>query len=480
MNPMIRLDKVTFSFSSRTEPALKEINLSFQAGESVCVMGANGSGKTTLALILAGILKPTAGSVETSKELKPSIVFQNPENQMVATIVEKELAFSLENLATPQAEMERRIAEIAETFNLATKLRSATTKLSGGEQQKVALASVMITRPSLLILDEPDAFLDAAGREILRQSLAKIHKQYPDLIEIRIAQEIESAREYNRIIVLDRGEVAADGSPEVVLSDLPLLQRCRIVVEEESASFNKSNKFEWIRTNGSSATEVSVENVSFHYHAGKPILQDVNFTVNHGEIIGVAGSTGSGKSTLGLLLSGILTPTSGKIVQRNNGRELTDQSWVTMALQQAERQFFLRTCAEEIGFGPSNNGVKLGENEIDQLLEIVGLAPKEFRLRDPLSLSVGEQRRLATAVMLGLRKPFIVFDEPTAGLDADGVARFVSLSARLKHSGAGQLVISHDHRLLRRISDRVLKIELDGSAVVTNAVDFSADPAETP
>lgn len=138
-----------------------------------------------------------------------------------------------------------------------------------------------------------------------------------------------------------------------------------------------------------------------------------------------------------------------------------------MALQQPERQFFLPTCREEIAFGPENIGAPLNADDIDGLVDAVGLSPEEFLDRSPHSLSVGEQRRLACAVILALRKPFVVFDEPTAGLDADGIARFVGLFGKLKIAGVGQIIISHDHRLLSKIADRILVMDTEGNSIIT-------------
>jgi energy-coupling factor transport system ATP-binding protein len=478
---MIQLNQVTIRYPGRTEPALRDVTVILRSGESVCLMGGNGSGKSTLALVLAGVLKPESGevlidgqSIDRDKSARMGIVFQNPDNQMVATIVEKELVFSLENLATPQAEMETELERSADEFKLRSLLRSATTRLSGGEQQRVALAAVMITAPPLLILDEPDSFLDAAGRAILRDALAGIRSRHPDLVEVRISQDIETARRYARLIVLDRGVIVADGSPDEILSDTPLLNRCRLVVDEVQISQTTSGIVDWFQANGGGPAEVAFDKVSFGYDSGRMVLQDVDLSISRGQILGVAGPTGSGKTTLGLLLSGIFAPTSGRITGQLNGEGKIGRPCVTMAMQQPERQFFLPTCSAEIAFGPSNVGRPLEVSQIDRLLELVGLPATEFRERDPLSLSIGEQRRLACAVMLGLRKPFVVYDEPTAGLDADGIARFVSLVRRIKAGGGGQVIISHDHRLLAELSDHVLTLDHEGRAVTLDPARFGA------
>ena len=474
MDVVITLDQVSVSYTGRTTPALRSVSLTLSAGESVCIMGANGSGKSTLALVLAGVIKPSSGHVRYLHDDKPEtpgsgVVFQNPENQMVATQVEKELAFGLENQAAPQARMQAEIEKSSALFGLQSLLGSTTTCLSGGEQQRVALASVMITSPHLLILDEPDAFLDAESRAMLGEALKGIRTRHPDLVEVRVTQDLDAACSFSRLIMLENGEIVADESPEKILGDTVLLRRCRVAVDEASVAPAGRIAPDIARTEPGKIQpdKIVVRGLEFGYAQNRLVLRDLSFSLSRGEVLGVAGPTGSGKTSLGLLLTGILKPQSGAIDWLREEKPLSGGPFATMALQQPERQFFLPTCVKEIAFGPQNNGSALRDSQIDALLDLVGLPSADFRERDPLALSVGEQRRLACAVVLGLSKPFIVFDEPTAALDADGVARFVALVRRIKTS-CGLAVISHDHRLLAGIADRVLVLDRDGRGQISS------------
>ena len=179
------------------------------------------------------------------------------------------------------------------------------------------------------------------------------------------------------------------------------------------------------------------------------------------------GPTGSGKSSLGLLLSGVLKPHSGEIYYLDRaGAELDGRNragWVSTVLQQPERQFFLSTCAKEVAFGPHNLGHELTDDETRGYLELIGLEPDRFAERDPFSLSVGEKRRLAFACVLSMSPSFVVFDEPTASLDQEGVGRFVALSRLLKARGIGQIVISHEGQIISALADKVLYLRGDGS-----------------
>ena len=185
----------------------------------------------------------------------------------------------------------------------------------------------------------------------------------------------------------------------------------------------------------------------------------MNFKIQTGEIVGLVGPTGSGKSTLGQILCGLLKPNRGEVIYKSDKGRISRleeiRGYVSAVFQQPERQFFLPTCREEILFGPENLKQKLTESDLEQIFELIGLKPSNFARRDPHTLSVGEKRRLAVAVILALRPQFIIFDEPTSALDADGVRRFVKLADFLKKQRVGQVVITHDYDLIRILADRV-------------------------
>jgi energy-coupling factor transport system ATP-binding protein len=465
---MLTLDHLTFSYDSG-KLALDDVSLSINASERVCIMGANGSGKSTLARLIAGLVEPTRGAIQIDlPESLPQvsrigILFQNPDNQMVASVVENEIAFALENLAMPMAEMEPRVLATLSRFGIEHLRTRLTHELSGGEKQRVALASVMIANPSILILDEPDSFLDASGKLMLSAELERLHAEQPDLIEIRITQYPEVAKQYPRLLVFAEGKLAADHSPTKIFANVEFCRKVGLRYDENLSTDTKSNI--WITEsarNEAQPNSIEVKSVSFEYIEDQTIIDELSLTWNRGEIIGIAGDSGSGKTTFGQLLCGLLKPTSGEVTFYDADNHLLSlkpkPGWVVGAFQQPERQFFLSTCREEIGFGPRNIGMKLTDDQISSLMELVGLNPHEFLLRDPFSLSMGEKRRLAFAAILSMQPPFVVFDEPTCGLDPEGVGRFVSLARRLKQAETGQVIISHDLDLLRGLCDRIINI----------------------
>lgn len=472
---MITIDRLTFSYPRQTRTSLRNVSLTIQDGESVCLMGANGCGKSTLAKLVAGLLAPSSGtlSVVTSESssnhsLPIGLLFQDPDNQMVASVVDKEIAFAPENLATPVPDMTRIINYELNRFQLDSLRKRLTTELSGGEKQRVALASVMVTNPHVLILDEPDSFLDEPGKQILQQELARLHRERPCLIELRITQYPEVARLYSRLIVFADGEVVADGAPKDILE--------RAVTHLDwglSFSLEERASAAWpgidFPRSSTEVREIQLSHVGFDYSPDRPVLHNLSLRLKRGETLGVVGPSGSGKSTFGHLLTGLISPTRGTldfIGDGSNRMELRRKAGIVSGVfQQPERQFFLPTCRDEVAFGPSNLGVKLSDAQIDACLLAVGLRPDVIRARDPFTLSMGEKRRLAFAAVLSMSPQFVIFDEPTCALDREGVSRFILLSRALKARQFGQVIISHDPEVIALLSDRLLYFPGGGTSV---------------
>jgi len=550
---MITLDRITYGYTKQS-PVLKDLSLSIVAGESICIMGANGCGKSTLARIIAGLTAPQSGSVLINIDRPPTdkpngiaarpvgILFQNPDNQMVAVTVDKEIAFALENAAVPMSQMETAVTETLEQVGIGHLRHRLTTELSGGEKQRVALAAVMVSEPPIIVLDEPDSFLDEAGKRLLTDALARMHASDPQLVEIRITQYVHVARQYKRLVVMYEGGIAVDGDPNRILADHKSCEQVGLrysdSVGQNPLRFCRSEADERNRQDQKRSCPtnlICLSGISFGYAAGAPIINDLSLEWRRGETIGLVGPSGSGKSTLGALLCGLVKPTGGKIEFLDGGGtpiRVTKPGTVIGAFQQPERQFFLPTCAEEVAFGPKNFGVVLSDDEIAGYLNLVGLgdnrsvdmetssrgvnplsagerrrdlpAPNEadrlrrpreagsrndgpsdtlsselnvFFGRDPFSLSMGEKRRLAFAAILSMNPAFVVFDEPTCGLDPEGVGRFVLLSKALHEQKVGQIIISHDGDLIKALCDRVVYLRGDGKAEEVGIEDFFGSAA---
>jgi energy-coupling factor transport system ATP-binding protein len=490
---MIVCEHLTYRYRDASEPAIKDLSLRVEDGESVCVMGSNGSGKSTLARILAGLLKPTGGSVKIDGEPadksdgrpKVGMLFQNPDNQMVAMVVDQEVAFALENLASPLPEMKRLVGESLETYGITELENRLTAELSGGEKQRVALAAATVYRPPVLVLDEPDSFLDEAGRRLLCNELERMRETMPVLIEIRVTQYPYIARNYPRLLVIHEGEVIADGEPSKILDDETFCLRVGLKGSSRmgEAANHQADLLVKPAEMKSRPNKIILRNVDFGYSPRQLIALGVSLELQTGEIVGVVGPTGAGKSSLGLVLSGLLRPASGELSYTDgNGQVLSHEArpgWVAAVFQQPERQFFLPTCAKEIAFGPQNLGRRLSDQEISGFLELVGLSPQKFAERDPFSLSVGEKRRLAFAAILSMSPSFTIFDEPTASLDQEGVGRFIGLAKALKSHGMGLVIITHDSEVVQAVADRVIYLPGDRRVETLEVSTLFSDPRYT-
>lgn len=469
---MITFDTVSYFYPESKVPAIHNLSLSIQPGERIAVMGSNGSGKTTFAHLIAGLLTSSRGIIKkefsNDGSLPVGMIFQNPDNQLVAMTVEKELAFTLENLGQPIDKISEQIQTIARRFHLEHLLKKLTNELSGGEKQKIALASVMISEPELLLLDEPDSFLDQKGKKELFEELEIISSSRPNTTIIHITQFPEAARQYDRLLVFSNATISADNTPKAVFDDTDFCIHNGLKYAKKSAPSIPVTSLKAI-PHINSLDRINCRKLAFGYE--HTLFDNLTVTFSRSEIVGVTGLSGSGKTTLGLLLNRLLQPSSGDIQYLNqSGDLLPDENLpgqISMVFQQAERQFFLPAVKEELTFGPSNFNQYPDNNQLHQLCSLIGLPFTAFSTRDPLTLSGGEQRRLAVGSILSFLPNFIVFDEPTCGLDITGYEQFKELILQLKDLGIGIIIISHDFALISAVSDRVLTLSNQTGTILT-------------
>jgi energy-coupling factor transport system ATP-binding protein len=468
---MIELDNISCRYGDDNRPVIENLSCTINPGEAVAVMGANGSGKSTLARLIAGLIEPNRGTVRVkakrNSHLPVGILFQNPDNQMVAVTVEKEIAFVLENMAVAPSEMAERVERTLERFGIAHLRKRLTSELSGGEKQRVALAALMIAEPSILVLDEPDSFLDTVGRRALQAEEDRIRGEDPEVIVVRITQYRSVAERYSRLLVMNKGKVAADGDSRQILSDSEFCLAAGLSYRSRSSFADQERS-----VTAKAIPKVELNEVSFAYPGNEPAMADLSFSVTGGEVLGVVGPTGAGKTTLGNIICGILKPTAGTVTKQSQNGSMP---LIGGAFQQPERQFFLSSCEKEIAFGPANLGRQITPNQIRELMVAVGLDPASFLKRDPFTLSMGEKRRLAFATILALDPDFVLFDEPGCGLDPEGIGRFCDLVRKLKGEGRGIIIISHDRQIIKTLSDKVLSLGENDYSLMP-AAEFFADP----
>ena len=522
--------------------ALDGLDARIRPGEFVCILGGNGSGKSTFAKHVNALLTPDEGSVlvngmDTSDEAftyavrqSAGMVFQNPDDQLVASLVEDDVAFGPENLGVPTPELRRRVTERLADVGLSGFEKHETYALSGGQKQRVAIAGALAMNPRILVLDEASAMLDPRGRRGLMRVVRKLASE--GMTVVMITHFMEEAALADRVIVMEAGRVACEGAPDQVLADEELLERlnlevpfaarvshalaragvavapavtegelvenvCALVGGEAGSGSDepRSRADAELAAAPRSAHEmesegaplIELKGVSYTYdaalakrqrkHGAKAAskqakwgnspdaawaLRDVSLTVREGEFLGIAGHTGSGKSTLIQHLNGILHPTSGRVLVC--GRDIADKraaadarAIVGVVFQYPENQLFAASVAEDIAFGPRNLG--LSEDEVgarvDESLRAVGLDPEAVKAKSPFELSGGQKRSVAFAGVLAMKPRVLVLDEPAAGLDPAARESFLSMVARLHDEGLTVVMVSHDMDDLAALASRV-------------------------
>ena len=615
---MIDIDNVRFTYDG-VHFALDGVSAHVETGEFLCILGGNGSGKSTLAKHLNALLVPDEGRVvvdgmdtadaECTYAVRKTcgMVFQNPDDQLVASLVEDDVAFGPENLGIPTPELRERVTQALEDVGLSGFERHETHALSGGQKQRVAIAGVLAMNPSVLVLDEASAMLDPRGRAGLMRVCHELHER--GMTIVMITHFMEEAAQADRVIVMERGHVALEGTPDEVLLQADVLDHLNLDVpfaarlsldarragvnvaptvnadelaqrvlalagagaqvtaaangasapaaqpvaaaedsqegagssQAESASGNGGNAFPTqeaaARTPASFSASAGIDatgsqtgsendngglfptcsdvagklvsvaasgdagavsagtgtpliefcDVSFTYDAAEAkrqrkrggqqakrqakwgnapdslwAIRNVSFAVHQGEFLGIAGHTGSGKSTIIQHMNGILKPTSGQVLVM--GADISDKRCeaslrgsIGVVFQYPEHQLFAETVYKDVAFGPRNLGLK--DNEVDarvrESLERVGLAFDEVAEKSPFELSGGQQRRVAFAGVLAMNPRVLVLDEPAAGLDPASRTSFLGMISRLHQQGLTVVMVSHSMDDLARMCDRV-------------------------
>ena len=469
MPPLIQFDRVTYRHPGSPESAaaaLQDISLTIERGEWVVLLGANGSGKTTLARHCNALLLPTSGRVlinekDTAKlDFLPQIrsqvgmVFQNPEDQMVATLIEEDTAFGPENLGVPSVEIKKRVTSALDTVEMSQYKNRPPHLLSAGQMQRVALAGVLAMQPDCIIFDESTAMLDPRGRVEVMEQMRLLHEQ--GITVLFITHFMEEAVRADRAIVLYQGSVEFDGKPNDLFTDLPLLKQCGLeqpltlqlldalrctnpLLAHLSTNFEKAlveiptfpGKFYVLTADGATSDTdplVSIENLGHVYLPGTPLehtaLADVSMQVTAGKAHGLVGATGSGKSTLLQHLNALYRPQTGSI--RVGPYDFSDPNLDIKALrrfaglvfQNPEIYFFEQYVGDEIAYGPRLlYGKERLRERVQAAMSLVGLDFETFKDRVTFTLSGGEKRKVALAATLAIQPKLLILDEPTAGLD---------------------------------------------------------------
>ena len=536
--PIVSLAHVTVAYGDVR--ALDNVSLDVRQGERLCVLGANGSGKSTLASVVCGLLAPDAGDVTLVGEKvfangaadfdsyrrarrKLGLVFQNPEDQIVTSVVEEDVAFGPENLGLPPERIEHLVRRELHRVAMERYAKADPARLSGGQRQRVTIAGALAMEPRVLVLDEPSSSLDVRGRRSVMKVVEKLRGV--GCTVVHVTHFMDEALGADRVVVLDHGRVALAGTPWEVFSHVDEIRA--LGLEEPFAGRLSSQLQErgmdvaWTcdedvllhelvrRTGGHGCGRVRpaaamtprptaepvvlAEDVHFSYEQSRrwrrsanvapAALDGVTLEVPRGAHVALVGQTGSGKSTLLRLVAALEVPDQGRIevdgittADRKHRRQLHGR--VGYVMQRPERQLFAETVAADVAYGPTNLGLSASEVErrVQQALALVGLSGKDDA--SPFQLSGGQQRLCALAGILAMEPDLLVLDEPTAGLDPRGRRNLRRILDDLNAAGTTLVEVTHAMEDAARAD---LVAVLDGGRVVltgTPAQVFSADNAE--
>lgn len=479
----VRLVHVTLRYGDSV--ALDDVTLEVCRGERVCVLGANGSGKSTLASVICGLLAPDEGDVELAGHAvctggvpdlaayrdarrQLGLVFQNPDDQIVTSVVADDVAFGPENLGVPRAQISVRVARELRRVAMEKYAHADPSRLSGGQRQRVCIAGALAMEPAVLVLDEPSSLLDVRGRAAIMRVMGRLAAAGATLVHV--THFMDEALAADRIVVMQHGHVALEGTPDEVFAaknaqviealglEMPFEARLAVALRQAGAAGGA------IAAPGAPSDEkpaacaacahtaeplaILARDLGFSYGPDAQALDGVSLKVPVHATTAIVGQTGSGKSTLLRLLCGLEAADAGSLTvcginaATKRGRRQVRRA-VGYVMQHPERQLFAQTVAEDVAFGPRNQGLSAAEVEgrVAHALDLVGLADR--RDASPFELSGGQQRLAAIAGVLAMEPELLVLDEPTAGLDPRGRARLRALMADLAAHGVTLLQVTH-------------------------------------
>jgi len=521
---MIKTQNLIFEYEKRDEEgnvigshrAIDDVSVDLEPGQFIAILGHNGSGKSTLAKHMNAILSPTEGVMwvdgkDTREEQHiwdvrqtAGMVFQNPDNQIIGTVVEEDVGFGPENIGVPTDEIWERVEASLKSVGMIEYRHHSPNKLSGGQKQRVAIAGVVAMRPKCIVLDEPTAMLDPNGRKEVLRTVEELRKK-EHVTVILITHYMEEVIGADRVLVMDKGHVVMDGTAREVFSQVELLKKYRLDVPQvtllgyelkkkgydipagilsveelidalEACGVQKSKAIEMtsgevrevLPAKKEEEPILKLEKINYVYSPEtayeKKALKEIDLDIYEGQFIGVIGHTGSGKSTLIQHLNGILKATSGAMyykgenvyAEKYNLKELRNN--VGLVFQYPEHQLFEVDVMSDVCFGPKNQGLTPEECKERALeaLRLVGLPEKYYEV-SPFDLSGGQKRRVAIAGVLAMKPRVLVLDEPTAGLDPKGRDEILDQIAYLQKEGnLTVILVSHSMEDIAKYVDRIV------------------------
>ena len=520
---MIKIRDLEFEYYERDEEenltdmvnAIRGINFDANKGDFIAVAGRNGSGKSTFAKILNRLLIPLEGTViidsidaindDDDKAIeirrKVGMVFQNPDDQIIGSIVSEDVAFGAENISVPHDELWERVYEALEKTGLGMHMADKKiNELSGGEKQKVAVAGVLAMKPECIVLDEATSMLDPVSRWELLGTIKELNEKF-NITIIMITHNMDELLLADYIYIMNMGKLYMRGRREVVFDkkdelknvglECPLIIDIRDALYEQGVIRDKNvfsvselvgkvkslypdkftldtrlikNREETEKFNPVDA--ILINHLNFSY-GKKNVLNDVSFSIGSGECVAIVGNTGVGKSTLIKLISGLLSSDEGTVYI--DGIDVMDRasdlrkirSKIGLVFQYPEQQLFAKNVYEDVVFGPRNMGISEVEAEkrAYEAINLMGLTDDVYDM--PLSkLSGGQKRRVAMAGVLAMKPKYLILDEPLAGLDPEGRHKMLEIIKSLhEEAGITIVMVSHDIESVAEYADRVIALD---------------------
>ncbi|MFU0548385.1 energy-coupling factor transporter ATPase [Gardnerella leopoldii] len=483
-NAQVVLRNICFSYDDGKTWTLNNLSLTINAGERVAIVGLNGSGKSTLAKIIAGLTAPDSGYVtlcgekvfenttacaESYKNARKYIgaLFQSPEDQIITTITEEDVAFGLENLQFSRKTMYKSISEALKTVHMEDKRYADPSTMSGGQQQRVALASAIAMNSKLLVLDEPTSMLDSFARKDVDALFDNLHKNGTTIVQI--THNFEECKRANRILLLENGilkEVSFNGL-KTYLSNIELANNHLTKISK-----NKNLTDSRFKENESDIA-VEISGLTVQYDKTSPaVIDDYSLTVKSGETVAIMGENGCGKSTLAKTMCGLLKANSGNItvhgisVRGKTSKIIRQKLHQTIGyvMQLPEQQLFADTVRNDVAYGPKNFGLKGNalKERVDETLRLLSL--ENLAEKSPFALSGGQQRLVAIAGILACKPRVLVLDEPTAGLDFEAALRIREILGTLHNQGVTIILITHNLQEAEDLGARLVTLKANNKA----------------
>ncbi len=496
--------------------ALDGISVSIEKGSYTAILGSNGSGKSTLAKIIDILEVPDSGKVvifgkdagddDRFWEIREHCccVFQNPDNQIVGTMIEEDVAFGPENLGIPNPELRERVDQALKDVGLYECRHKETMALSGGQKQKLAIAGALAMRPDILILDEATAMLDPSSRDDFLELVEKMRIE-KGLTLITITHDMTEALRCDKIVIVHKGKVAAEGTPEeIFLSEdlwkyglkrpvkinfaFEIAKLTGSTLTKEDLKSNETliaslikmlkkpglNAPENVRVDRTEADEndiiMSVKSLSYVYPGSDTkAIEDINLDIRRGEVLGIVGESGCGKTTLISHMNAILRPQTGDVIIHtkdgdlscsNKKHTMTIRQNVGLVFQYPEYQLFEETVYKDIAYGLKKMNVSKEDQKelINDAASKVGLTERELN-SSPFELSGGQKRRAAMAGVLVMKPGILVLDEPASGLDPKGRQEMFAIIKGLRDSGTTIILVSHNMDEAAVNCDRICLID---------------------